>query len=64
MVTLTGRLLIRNLLSLSSAMAITSWVLASRMRLDTGLHTGRLSYDDAENLVHSAIKAYCPNAAQ
>jgi Protein of unknown function (DUF732) len=24
----------------------------------------RLSYDDAENLVHSAIKAYCPNAPQ
>ena len=24
----------------------------------------KLSYDDAENLVHSAIKAYCPGAAQ
>ena len=24
----------------------------------------RLSYDDAENLVHSAVKAYCPGAAQ
>ncbi len=24
----------------------------------------KLTYDDAENLVHSAIKAYCPNASQ
>ena len=24
----------------------------------------RLTYDDAENLVHSAVKAYCPSAPQ